>query len=91
MHGRGHLRGPHPREDFAPVVREPLAPCRVAPSEKETIRVKVEAQESEILDVSVDGAPDEERRCIEEAIWSLTLPDDFDRWGQKYRRTCAAA
>ena len=72
-------------------MREPLAPCGVAPSEKETIRVKVEAQESEILDVSVDGAPDEERRCIEEAIWSLTLPDDFDRWGQKYRRTCAAA
>jgi hypothetical protein len=48
------------REDFAPLAREPLAPCGVAPSDKGTIRVKVEAQ--------------------------MTLPDDFDRRGQKYRR-----
>jgi hypothetical protein len=85
-YGRGHL-GPPPREDFAPLVREPLAPCGVAPSEKGTIRVKVEAQASEILDVSVEGAPDEGRRCIEEAIWSMTPPDDFDRWRQQYLRT----
>jgi hypothetical protein len=87
MRGGGSRVKPSPREDFAPLAREPLAPCGVAPSEKGTIRVKVEALESEILDVSVDGAPDEGRRCIEDAIWSMTIPDDFDRWGQMYRRT----
>jgi hypothetical protein len=87
MHGSGHRWVPRPRDELAPLVREWLAPCGVAPSEKGTIRVKVEAQASEILDVSVDGAPDEARRCIEEAIWSMTLPGDFDRWAQIYRRT----
>jgi hypothetical protein len=85
-YGHGRQGRPRPREELAPLVREPLAPCGVAPGEKGTIRVKVEAQASEILDVTVVGAPDEERRCIEEAIWSMTLPDDFDHWGQKYQR-----
>jgi hypothetical protein len=85
--GGGHRWRPTPREGFATFVREPLAPCVVAPSEKGTIRVRVEVQASEILDVSADGAPDDGRRCIEEAIWSMTLPEDFDRRAQIYQRT----
>jgi hypothetical protein len=84
-HGYGHgtLHRPKP-VDFVSVVRSPLQACGLEPTATGLLRVKVEVERNEILDVAVEGAGDERRRCAEEAIWATLLPDDFNgqNWGR---------
>jgi hypothetical protein len=75
--GRGTLHGPKP-VDLVSVVRRPLEACGLEPTATGLFHVKIEVQKNEILDVAVEGAGDERRRCAEEAIWATLLPDDFN-------------
>ena len=76
-YGRGTLHAPKP-VNLVPVVRGPLQACGLEPTAPGLYRVKIEVQRNEILDVAVEGAGDERRRCAEEAIWATLLPDDFN-------------
>ena len=82
-YGHGTLHVPTP-VDFVSVVRGPLQACGLEPTATGLLRVKVEVERNEILDVAVEGAGDERRRCAEEAIWGTLLPDDFNgqNWGR---------
>ncbi len=60
------------------LVRGPLQRCGLEPAAAGLFHVKVKVQQNEILDVAVEGAGDERRRCAEEAIWPTLLPDDFN-------------
>jgi hypothetical protein len=75
--GGGEAHEPKP-VDLVSVVRRPLQPCGLEPATAGPLRAKIEVQRNEILDVAVEGASDERRRCAEEAIWATPLPDDFN-------------
>jgi hypothetical protein len=77
--GRGEGKSqPQPVPDLAPEARRAVASCGVAPSPTGALRVRVETSDDEVLDVAVEGGTDEQRRCVEEALWAMELPDDFD-------------
>ncbi len=76
--GRGSVS--MPRDDLTPRAGEALAACGLVPTATGAVRATVEFERGEVLDVSVEGGPDDRRRCAEEALWAIELPDDFDRW-----------
>jgi hypothetical protein len=44
----------------------------------DSMRAKIETQGNEILDVTVEGGSDDQRRCAAEAIWAFQLPAKFN-------------
>jgi len=82
--GRG-TGSPMPKlADLPPDVDKALEPCHLVRRAKGTLRVKLETFGIEIVDVTSDGGDAEDRRCAEEALWAVALPDDFNqrRWGR---------
>jgi hypothetical protein len=75
--GRGTLGHLDP-SDILPEARRALEPCGMAPGAAGPISVKLEVEQDEILDVSVAGGADGSRRCVEEALWTVSLPDHFN-------------
>ena len=79
--GRGTAT-PRPRQALAPELLTSMQTCGLVPDPAGGLRVEVETQGNEILDVAVAGGDAEPRRCAEEGLWALPLPDDFnhDYW-----------
>lgn len=68
-----------------------LAPCAVGLDPAGTIRVEIETDEQEILDVTVEGGDEPVRRCLEEGLWAARLPATFNEKHspEMYRLTLA--
>ncbi len=80
--GRG-TGSPMPKPaDLPPDVDKALESCHLVRSAKGPMRVKLETFGIEIVDVASDAGDPEDRRCAEEALWAVALPDDFNqrRW-----------
>jgi hypothetical protein len=75
--GGGPSRAPT-ASDLLPEFRSAFASCGMAAGKKGALHVAVEVQDQEILDVQVKGGTEDARRCVEEALWALSLRDDFN-------------
>jgi hypothetical protein len=63
-----------PKRDELPP--ELLAAARRCGSD--SMRAKIETQRNEILDVTIEGGSDAQRRCASDAIWAFQLPAKFN-------------
>jgi hypothetical protein len=70
--GAAPLHGPFPE------VAELLKPCGLVISALGKSRVTVETRSSEILDIATSGLDRAKKSCVEEALWGLDLPSDFN-------------
>jgi hypothetical protein len=80
--------GPPPRpEDLVPELGPLLDRCAVTPDPSGTIRVEIETDQQEILDVMVEGGDEAVRHCVEEGLWAARLPPTFNvkRSRESYR------
>jgi hypothetical protein len=77
VHGGGRVVAPAP-SDLPHGIFVALEACHLLEAENAAIRVKLETYGDEIVDVAVQGASTEERRCAEEALWATALPEDFN-------------
>jgi hypothetical protein len=69
-------------DELPPDTAAALDRCHLVRSASGTLRVKVETYGVEVVDVYTEGGHAEDRRCAEEALWAVALPDDFNqhRW-----------
>jgi hypothetical protein len=82
LSGRGS-GSPMPKPaDLPPDVGTALASCHLVPNATGILRIKLETEGIEIVDVTAQGGDAEDRRCAEEALWAVGLPEDFNpkRW-----------
>jgi hypothetical protein len=76
--GGGTGEGRPKPQDLVPEIAPLLDRCALTPDPAGTLRVEVETDEQEILDVRVGGADEPVRRCMEEGLWAARLPSTFN-------------
>ena len=78
-------------QDLGPEIAPLLARCAVSADPAGTLRVEVETDGQEILDVTVEGGDEPARRCLEEGLWATRLPATFNEKHSRetYRLTFA--
>ena len=82
--GGGSTGGRPPKpQDLVPEIAPLLDRCALSSDPAGTIRVEVETDQQEILDVMVEGGDEPVRRCMEEGLWTAHLPATFN---QKHSR-----
>jgi hypothetical protein len=77
--GGGVGRGPPPLDPLEPLVAAPLGRCGLAADPAGDVSLDVEVQAQEILAVTSAGGDEATRRCAEEALWNLELPEGFNK------------
>jgi hypothetical protein len=89
--GTGEGRWANP-QDLVPELGPVIDRCALTAVPKGAIRVEVETDQEEILDVTVEGGDKGVRSCLEEAIWATRLPATFNRdhRREKYHLTFTA-
>lgn len=77
--GGGGTAGPPAKpQDLLPQIGKALDPCGLVPDPAGRIQAKVETNGEEILDVAIEGGDEQDRHCLDEALWGLSLPADFN-------------
>jgi hypothetical protein len=76
--GGGTSAPPSKPQDLLPHVGKALEPCGLVSDPAGRIQAKVETNGDEILDVVIEGAKEQDGRCMEEVLWGLSLPADFN-------------
>jgi hypothetical protein len=89
--GGGTGEGRPPKQDLVPEIAPLFDRCAVSPDPAGRIRVAVETDQQEILDVTVEGGDESVRRCMEEGFWATRLPSTFNekQSSESYRLTFA--
>jgi hypothetical protein len=77
--GIGTGGAPPKPQDLVPEIAPLLDRCDVRPDPTGTIRIEVETDQQEILDVAVEGGDESVRRCMNEGLWSARLPATFNQ------------
>ncbi len=88
--GTGAGRPPVP-QDLLPEIAPLLDRCALSADPAGTLRVELETDQQEILDVTVKGGDEPARRCMEEGLWATRLPATFNdkHSRESYRLTFA--
>jgi hypothetical protein len=76
--GGGSRGAPRVPQDLVPEIAPLLDRCAVSAAPAGTIRVEVETDGQEILDVTVEGGDQPVRDCLEEGLWADRLPPTFN-------------
>jgi hypothetical protein len=75
--------GPDVPQDLVPQIAPLLDRCALSPDPAGIVRVEIEVDRQEILDVMVEGGDEAVRHCLEEGLWATRLPATFN---EKYSR-----
>jgi len=79
LSGRRGVGGVSKRDELPPEIAVAARGCGRSGALPGSLRATIEAYQSEILDVTVEGGDAQQRICVAQALWAFRLPDQFNR------------